>query len=48
VQLIDTSIINSFSVTHSTRMAPGKMAEKRDTAMIEDKDRDSVSLDKKL
>jgi hypothetical protein len=27
-------------------MAPNKMAEKRDTAMIEDKDRDSVSLDK--
>jgi hypothetical protein len=27
-------------------MAPNKMAEKRDTAMIEDNDRDSVSLDK--
>ena len=28
------------------RDAPDKMAEKRDTAMIEDRDRDSVSLDK--
>lgn len=34
------------SVAHTTRMASNTMAEKRDTAMIEDKDRDSVSLDK--
>ena len=34
------------SVTSTMRDAPDKMAEKRDTAMIEDRDRDSVSLDK--
>ena len=44
--MIFLSSATASSVTHITKMAPNKMAEKRDTAMIEDKDRDSVSLDK--
>lgn len=35
-----------LTVAHITRITQDNMAEKRDTAMIEDKDRDSVSLDK--